>query len=774
MRLVTLGAWSKPLYPVEQRLIPDEVSETFSQSDFRQDRMPGLPLKNWRGNTCFINAVVQVFVHNPYVCEGGKKHFAQTKLALPAWMIQHGFPKLAAGKGHQQALSPERQEDAHDFIRQWLDAAQQHLKGCIKQTQRTPLEYIFSWVMEDQIECQGCHYKALRYEEDMDLCLPIFKGFDQQGRPQVVPSVQEALSLFTTREVIDGDDKYSCPCCSSKHGNQVAHKGLRIYTIPNTLILPLKRFHNDPCGGIGQGHYWAYVQDACDQWWRFDDHRQAQVDIEEVVSHPDAYILWYIRNQPRIGVVDAPKGCEVWPPGTAPPSEPGVAAEEPQTLSGASVTEVAEWLIAAGSAAPVSGSCTHASVEEIVAEGGGAQAAQVGLMSPSRLPHPSGPAFDLDAWLTNVGLVPDRPERMAEVVEVPDVAPAVTLMDVSAIPFIDAPTPSPESQPMKTKVPPKATPMEAPLKVSQAAPSVINEGSCMAMLGPISTMTTPMDAAEPLGSNPADLHPVQAAAASPSVSHVRPLVEVDASTGAPAADTLRPLPTVTSVGPAVNKGSNFTLEPSSVGPVSNQATPSSLRAPPSAEAAPSALAAMSGQKRAGDTAAHQPSRAEQQTSHSTLPTAAQLPSQAVTTRSLFHYDRMFPAQTKGTDRGSRNALPRQAEAKASRHKLHNQQPPTSGRVAAADLPSNGRKEETPSAIIVQYLDGDSGLDDSMCASKQPRSWASRWTGAVRATWWACKKIAKGVLLAGALSAAAACILVEYSLTCADGDDMHHS
>lgn len=94
----------------------------------------------------------------------------------------------------------------------------QYSMTCNMQTQRTPLEYIFSWVMEDQIECQGCHYKALRYEEDMDLCLPIFKGFDQQGRPQVVPSVQEALSLFTTREVIDGDDKYSCPCCSSKHG----------------------------------------------------------------------------------------------------------------------------------------------------------------------------------------------------------------------------------------------------------------------------------------------------------------------------------------------------------------------------------------------------------------------------------------------------------------------------------------------------------------------------------------------------------------------------
>ncbi|KAL0030261.1 hypothetical protein WJX77_005970 [Trebouxia sp. C0004] len=133
-------------------------------------------------------------------------------------MLQHGFPKLAAGRKYQQILSPEHQEDAHDFIRQWLDTAQHHLKGCVKQAQRTPLEYIFSWVLEDQLECQGCHYKALRYEEDMDLCLPIFRGFDQQGRPQVVASVHEALSLFTTKEVMDGADKFSCPCCSSKNG----------------------------------------------------------------------------------------------------------------------------------------------------------------------------------------------------------------------------------------------------------------------------------------------------------------------------------------------------------------------------------------------------------------------------------------------------------------------------------------------------------------------------------------------------------------------------
>jgi thiosulfate reductase cytochrome b subunit len=96
--------------------------------------MPELPLKNYHGKTCFVNAVVQVLVHNPYLREQGKEHLGQlcqcrscllcylgycvhsaygnttqTKLALPAWMIQHGFQKLAAGSEYQQALSPERQ-----------------------------------------------------------------------------------------------------------------------------------------------------------------------------------------------------------------------------------------------------------------------------------------------------------------------------------------------------------------------------------------------------------------------------------------------------------------------------------------------------------------------------------------------------------------------------------------------------------------------------------------------------------------------------------------
>lgn len=55
-----------------------------------------------------------------------------------------------------------------------------------------------------------------------------------------------------------------------------------------------------------------------------------------------------------------------------------------------------------------------------------------------------------------------------------------------------------------------------------------------------------------------------------------------------------------------------------------------------------------------------------------------------------------------------------------RRELENQQPPTSGIMAAAGLPSGEQKEDTPSATAAQRLGGDSGVDDSICESRQPR------------------------------------------------------
>ena len=48
------------------------------------------------------------------------------------------------------------------------------------------------------------------------------------------------------------------------------------------------------------------------------------------------------------------------------------------------------------------------SAEETAPEGGRVQAAQVGVGSSSPLHYQPAPPFDMDAWLTSVGLEPDR------------------------------------------------------------------------------------------------------------------------------------------------------------------------------------------------------------------------------------------------------------------------------------------------------------------------------------------------------------------------------
>ena len=81
---------------------------------------------------------------------------------------------------------------------------------------------------------------------------------------------------------------------------------------------------------------------------------------------------------------------------------------------------------------------------------------------------------------------------MTEIVEVPDVVPTDSP---------DSPTVFLKSQPVNTKVPPTATPVE----VSQAPPCVTNEGSSLEVLGPCLTATAMnmyVDASESHGSAP--------------------------------------------------------------------------------------------------------------------------------------------------------------------------------------------------------------------------------------------------------------------------------
>lgn len=52
-------------------------------------------------------------------------------------------------------------------------------------------------------------------------------------------SIEECLSKFVEREVLDGDDAWFCPRCKK---NRKATKTLSIAKLPTVLLIHLKRF----------------------------------------------------------------------------------------------------------------------------------------------------------------------------------------------------------------------------------------------------------------------------------------------------------------------------------------------------------------------------------------------------------------------------------------------------------------------------------------------------------------------------------------------------
>ncbi|KAL0052000.1 hypothetical protein WJX82_006322 [Trebouxia sp. C0006] len=367
-------------------------------STWQEPRGIGQGLEN-QGATCYINSIVQCLVHNPIIanlafgtlrqtckcvkcalcylafrtrCSLDADHVSpERKASYPRWMISAGLPTL--GTQSNERLSACKQEDAHDFLRQWLDKVhdlhEKILKNGLpsKQPVYTIIDQVFGGVLASRVECQHCGQVSSMYDSMNDLSVEV-----DNGCYGVVKSVEIALGKFIQPEVMSGENAYHCDRCQRK---QTAHKSLHIHTAPNTLTLHLKRFrpdfvkltghiafpltlnltpflspdspeqapqsafcqepaacpHQQPAfsqraAGFAQkgpafreqrvtyrligvlvhkgswssaGHYFSYVLDSDGQWWLMNDELRYQVSPDEVLNKCDAYILFYVRHQPR-------------------------------------------------------------------------------------------------------------------------------------------------------------------------------------------------------------------------------------------------------------------------------------------------------------------------------------------------------------------------------------------------------------------------------------------------------------------------------------------
>lgn len=92
---------------------------------------------------------------------------------------------------------------------------------------------LYRGVLSDYITCQECGFSRTRHDAFVDVPLAV----------QGVSSVTEALQLYTTPDILTGDNRWFCETCDHKVD---ALKGLGFKDLPYFLTLQLKRFAYDP------------------------------------------------------------------------------------------------------------------------------------------------------------------------------------------------------------------------------------------------------------------------------------------------------------------------------------------------------------------------------------------------------------------------------------------------------------------------------------------------------------------------------------------------
>ena len=235
------------------------------------------------------------------------------------------------------------QEDAHEYLVNLLERlhrldmeAYAKIWGLNKvwlaknrhQELTSSIHQIFAGIIASQVKCTRCGSVSNSYDPFTDLSLELNDCF----------TVIRCLEHFTKLETLGNSNAYHCDKCNRKCE---ATKQLLIHTLPNILILQLKRFSflgmhggklskhiafdmqldmsaflsRKALGGDGAaifdlygvlvhrgssahcGHYYSFVKHK-DKWIKLDDSTCNPVSASEVLNQ-HAYILFYARRVPR-------------------------------------------------------------------------------------------------------------------------------------------------------------------------------------------------------------------------------------------------------------------------------------------------------------------------------------------------------------------------------------------------------------------------------------------------------------------------------------------
>lgn len=345
---------------------------------------PGAGLHNL-GNTCFMNSVLQCLTYTPplaqscldnhYDAVAGDEasahkfdamrvfqgHVNQVLRAPGKVAAPHKFSRsLKLLSGNKFRLG--RQEDAHEYFRCLVESMEKAIttklfgkKPTQEQTEQGFIFRVFGGKLRSQIHCVECGYKSNKYDPILDLSLEVFR----------TRSLDRALRAFTSKEILDGQNKYSCPKC--KHLSK-AVKQMLVSRLPNVLAIQLKRFAFGKHGmkidnnisypsrldmsqyvaqpsestdtyqlygvlvhsghSLHSGHYYCYVRCPSGAWVCCDDSSVTQVSEKRVLEQK-AYMLFYCRegSPAMVSKTKVPAGAKV-AKAAAPAAESSTSSSE--------------------------------------------------------------------------------------------------------------------------------------------------------------------------------------------------------------------------------------------------------------------------------------------------------------------------------------------------------------------------------------------------------------------------------------------------------------
>ncbi|GER34669.1 ubiquitin carboxyl-terminal hydrolase [Striga asiatica] len=310
----------------------------YSRCPYRDDKpsaIVGAGLENL-GNTCFLNAVMQCFLHTVPFLHGilsdehsncDKESFClicAVRLLINHSLTRRDGPVAPLGLvNNLSCFKRFQQEDAHEFLQCFLD----RLESChVSSHSNNMVKQIFGGRLVSKLKCCSCGHCSDTYEPLIDLSLEI----------EDADNLLTALQSFTKVEIIeDLETKFTCEKCKE---HVSIEKKLSFDQSPTVALFQLKRFKNDGCfvhkmdkhvefpleldlqpfmlGGnnismelkyvlyavvvhVGlastSGHYYCFIRLSPGTWCKFDDSKVVLVSENYVLSQ-EAYILYYAKE----------------------------------------------------------------------------------------------------------------------------------------------------------------------------------------------------------------------------------------------------------------------------------------------------------------------------------------------------------------------------------------------------------------------------------------------------------------------------------------------